>query len=306
MIFLQIAPEILHETTDEIMAATGWIEKYVDMAISYSPKIVGAVTLYLIGIWLIKWVVKLLKRIFSRRKFDPSLQTFLTSAARLSLIVLLFLTVISVLGINITAFAALLAGAGLAIGTALNGSLGNLAGGVMILILKPFKIGDLIEAQSYFGIVQEIGIVYTTILTSQNKTIQLPNGALSTGVIVNYTNQENLRIDIRVPIKDCTDFEFVKKVAIEAMTAHPNVLKDPAPNVRITELTGDGPEIVLWPRIKIKSYDPKNPRQSETDYYSVFFGIRELVYKAFNENGISTPDSTHEVTILRNTNAKTF
>ena len=283
---------------EQLNMSYNWIEKIVDMSLGYAPKLVAAILIYFIGIKLIHWVVKLANNLFKKRNFDHSLQIFLSSIIKIGLIILLFLTVISVLGVNITSFAALLAGAGLAVGSAMNGTLGNLAGGVMILMLKPFKIGDLIEAQNFFGIVQEIGIVYTTILTSQNKTIRIPNGTLSTGVVINYTDQENLRIDLKVPILDLTDFDYAKKVAIEAMKKHPAVINDPEPNVRITELTGDGPLLVLWPRIKIKPFDPKNPRQMEADYYSVFFGVRELVYKAFVAHGIGTPDSTLQVTMM--------
>jgi len=122
----------------------------------------------------------------------------------------------------------------------------------------------------------------------------LPNGALSTGVIMNYTAQDNFRMDLKIAVKDGTDIEFARKVAVEAMLQHPNVLKDPAPMVKVAELTGDGPVIVLWPRIQIKPYDPKQPRLMEADYYSVYFGVRELVYTAFVKNNIQTPDTTFE------------
>jgi len=168
----------------------------------------------------------------------------------------------------------------------------------MILILKPFKIGDLIEAQGHFGIVKEIGIVYTSVLTAQNKTIRMPNGALSTGVINNYTDQDNLRIDIKVPVADYTNMDKARQVAIEAMKTIPTVIADPAPDVKVTDLTGDGPVLVLWPRIKIKPYDPANPRQMEADYYSVYFGVRKAVYNAFVLNNIPTPSNTFEVTMM--------
>lgn len=274
-----------------------WLSKFMDTVIEYAPKVVAAILIYIIGRWLISWISKILLGFLRKRSIDPSLQTFFSSFIRIGLLAMLFLAIIGIVGVPIAGFAAILAGLTFGIGSALNGSLGNVAGGIMILVTKPFKIGDLIEAQGNFGLVREIGIVDTTILTSQNKTIHLPNGALSTGVIVNYTDQENFRIDIKVAIKDETDFEWARKVAIEAMKAHPDVIDDPAPNVRITELTGDGPVLVLWPRIKIKPYDKRNPRQIEADYYSVYFGVRERVYKAFVENGIQTPDATLEVEV---------
>lgn len=294
-----ILEDALKETDHLTIKASHWLDKITDMSIDYAPKLIGAVVLYFVGRWGIKWVGKLLSTFFKKRNFDPSLQTFLASVVRISLMVLLLLTIIGILGVNITSFAALLAGAGLAIGGALNGSLGNFAGGVIILMMKPFKVGDLIEAQNYFGIVSAIGIIDTVILTSQNRTIHIPNGALSTGVITNYTKQDNLRLDIRAAIKDGSDIDLARKVAVEALLEHPNILSNPAPDVKVTELTGDGPVIVIRPRIKIKEYDPENPRQMEDDYYSVYFGARELIYKAFVANGIQTPDSTHEVVVHR-------
>ncbi len=296
-IFLQIPTELEESTTKELSSALEKFIRWENLMIEYLPKIVGAILVILIGIWLIKWMDRLMLKALIKRKTEISLRTFLSSTIRISLYVLLTLTVISVLGINITGFAALLAGAGLAIGSALNGTLGNFSGGVMILILKPFKVGDLIEAQGQFGIVKEIGIVYTSILTAQNKTIRLPNGALSTGVINNFTDQDNLRIDIQVPVADYTDVDKAKKVAIEAMKTIPEVLMDPAPDVKVTELTGDGPVLVLWPKIKVKPYDHANPRQMEADYYSVYFGVRKAVYDAFVLNGIATPSNTIEVTM---------
>ncbi len=283
-------------TQNEISGMFNNIEHIKNMAIDYAPKLIAAFLIYFIGKWAIARISQIIIKLLKKRKLDHSLHKFAASIVKVSLMLLLFLTIISVLGVDVTSFAALLAGAGLAIGGALNGTLGNFAGGVMILILKPFRVGDLIEAQNSFGIVQEIGLVDTTVLTSQNKTIHIPNGPLSTGTITNYTDQENLRIDIKLPVWDGTDFEFMQKIAMEAMLSHPKVLKDPAPTARITDLTSDGPMIVLWPRIKITPFDPKNPRQAEADYYSVFFGVRELVYRAFTENGIKTPDWTLDVT----------
>lgn len=290
-LFSQIG-ESTNEETDKLMQGAN---KLFDMAVEYAPKVLMAILIYIVGQYLIKWVSKLLTKIFKKRHFDPSLQSFLSSIIKVSLIVLLIITVIGVLGVNITSFAALLAGAGLAIGSALNGTLGNFAGGVMILILKPFRIGDIIEAQGFFGIVQEIGISYTTILTSSNQTIHLPNGKLSTGVITNLTDQENLRIDMHFPVADNTDIDLARKVAIEAMKAHPNVIDHPAPDVKVKNIEKEGMVLVLFPRIEIKPYDAQNPRQMEADYYSVFFGVREAVKKAFQKNGIERPATALQV-----------
>lgn len=230
-ILLQSASNLGKSTTDEVIKGIKGMGKWEDMGMMYLPKIIAAVIIGFVGYWLIKWVSRLFHKLLIKRHIDTSLQVFLASLVRISLIVLLVLMIISTLGVNMTGFAALLAGAGLALGSTLNGTLGNFAGGVMILILKPFKVGDLIEAQDHFGIVREIGIVYTSVLTSQNKTIRMPNGALSTGVINNYTDQDNLRIDIKVPVADYTNVDKARLVAIEAMKSIPTVISDPAPDV---------------------------------------------------------------------------
>lgn len=295
MVLLQIGDQASQAVASGMGQLQSSTQKLMDMALEYAPKVLGAILVYIIGSWVIKRIARLLDKGFKKRGFDPSLGAFLRSMIKVSLMVLLVLTVISMIGVNIVSFAALLAGAGLAIGSALNGSLGNLAGGVMILILKPFKVGDLIEAQDQFGIVKEIGIVDTTILTAQNKTVHIPNGPLSTGVITNYTDQDSLRIDLQVSVSHGTNVEKARQVAIEAMKAHPNVISEPAPDVKVAQITDAGIILALWPYIRIKPYDANNPRQMEGDYYSVFFGIQEAVKTAFQQNSIGAPYGVTEV-----------
>ena len=297
-ILLQSVSDLGKSTSEEVINGIKGLEIWKDLGANYLPKIIAAIIVGFVGYWLIKKATRLFIMLMEKRRFDASLQKFLSSFIRVSLIILLVLMLVSILGVDMTGFAALLAGAGIALGSTLNGTLGNFAGGVMILILKPFKIGDLIEAQGYFGIVSEIGIVYSSIITAQNQTIRLPNGALSTGAINNYTDQDNLRIDIRVPIANYTDVEKASLIAIEAMKMIDEVILNPAPVVKVAELTGDGPVLTLWPRIKIKPYDHNHPRQMEADYYSVYFGVRKAVYEAFIRNGISTPSSALEVTMM--------
>ena len=162
----------------------------------------------------------LVRRIFLARNFDPSLQTFLVSAINVSLIILLLIAVIGMIGVNITGFAALLAGAGLAIGAALNGSLGNLAGGVMMLIFKPFKVGDMIEAQGAIGVVKEMGIFNTIILSAENKTIILPNGPLSTGVINTLTTTQIGQLQAtQLSGLTATQLDYLSTTNIEQMSS---------------------------------------------------------------------------------------
>ena len=181
------------------------------------------------------------------------------------------------MGIKKTTFAALIAGAGIAIGAALNGSLGNLAGGVMMLVFKPFKVGDLIEAQGVTGTVSEIGIFSTVVLTPENKTAIVPNGPLSTNLITNYTTSGFLRVDTNLAIAPNMNIDKARSVAIAALLNHPKVLKEPAPDVAVQKI-GDG-MIMLAIR----------PYCIQADYWDVYFGIQELVYEAWGAAGIEGP-----------------
>lgn len=268
------------DTTIAIEKSTIWLEKLLDMALAYAPKIVGAILVYIIGSWIIRSLVRVLGKSLNRRKFDVSLQKFLLSLTSTLLTILLFLAIAGMVGVDITSFAALLAGAGLAIGAALNGSLGNLAGGVMIMIFKPFKVNDMIEAQGIIGVVTEIGIFCTTVLTAENKTVFLPNGALSTGVITNYTTHGNLRVDLLVAIDESTDIDHARSVALEAMRSHPKVLETPAPTVNVSSLANGMTTLTLC------------PYTTEPDYWDVYFGVQERVKKAFDENKVAGPTPT--------------
>ncbi|HMY85521.1 MAG: mechanosensitive ion channel [Saprospiraceae bacterium] len=287
MVFLQIAKELIRDTDKEVVSVVYWMDKFSELVIGFIPRLILALLLYILGTWLIRKALRILTKIFHRSHIDPSLRNFLIMLTRIILVILLLLTVISLLGINITSFAALLAGLGVALGSALNGALGNFAGGVTILVLKPFREGDLIEAQNHFGIVREIGIVYTSILTKENKTVRLPNGALSTGVVINYTANESLCINLKIPLDGKLDIDSARKLAVDVMLSHPDVLKDPIPEVKITDVGKEGISFVLCPKIKIGEYDPSNPRQVETDYYNVYYGVQEMVIKAFKSHQLS-------------------
>lgn len=251
--------------------------KAKDMAIEYAPKVLGAILVYIIGSWVIKKITQILNKLFIKKNYDPSLRTFLSSLLRIALTVLLLLSVFEMMGVKITAFAALLAGAGLAVGAALNGSLGNFAGGVMMLVFKPFKVGDMIEAQDQTGVVLEQGIFNTTILTADNKTVILPNGPLSTGTITNYTTHGNLRVDLTMAIAPDVNIDDARKVAIEAMKRHPKVLDTPEPEVSVLKV-GDG-MVTLAIR----------PYTTQPDYWDVYFGVQELVKNAWDAGNIAGP-----------------
>lgn len=266
-----------------------WMMKIKDMALSYAPKILGALLVYLIGQWIIGRIGALFRKVLAGKNFDPSLQNFLVSIVKVTLTILMFLAIIGMLGVNITSFAALLAGAGLAIGAALNGSLGNLAGGVMLMIFKPFRIGDIIEAQQSMGLVTEIGIFNTTLLSPENKTIILPNGALSTGVIVNFNTHGNLRVDMKLAVGLDQNIDFAREVAIGAMKQHPKVLEIPQPEVSVMEVADGMTTLAI------------RPYTTQENYWTVYFEVQELVKKAFDSNGIKAP-IPHRVIINKSNN----
>lgn len=277
MLLLQITENLTQTTTELTQKSEKWIDKAIEMGMNYAPKILGALIIYLIGKFLVNRFVSLTKRIFIKRNFDQSLQKFLISLIAVTLNILIFLAIAGILGVNITSFAALLAGVGLAIGAALNGSLGNLAGGVMLMIFKPIKVGDLIEAQGCVGVVSEIGIFCTTLLTSENKTIFLPNGSLSTGTITNYSTQGHLRVDVTMSVSMDSNIDQVRAVALDALRKTPQVLEHPAPEVAVSKV-GDG-MISLAIR----------PYANQQDYWTVYFGAQEMVKKAFDAHNIQAP-----------------
>jgi small conductance mechanosensitive channel len=254
-----------------------YVDKVKQMSLSYAPQIIGALVVLVLGLWIIKLLGKGMTRFMISKHYDASLMTFLSSLFKVAMNILLIITVAGMLGINTTSFAALIAGAGIAIGAALNGSLGNLAGGVMMLVFKPFKVGDLIEAQGVTGNVKEIGIFTTIVLTPENKTAIIPNGPLSTNLITNYTTAGYLRVDTNLAIAPDQNIEKAREVAKEAMLSHPKVLKDPSPEVAVLKI-GDG-MITLAIR----------PYCKQADYWVVYFEVQEMVYKAWGANQIAGP-----------------
>ncbi|OJY85830.1 MAG: mechanosensitive ion channel protein [Sphingobacteriales bacterium 44-15] len=253
------------------------MSRFIDSAVAYTPKVIGAIVFYIIGSWIIGRLGVLLRKALASRKFDPSLQSFLVSLFKILCLVLLIITIFGILGVDTSSFAALIVGAGIAIGSALNGTLGNFAGGVMMLIFKPFRIGDIVEAQGVTGTVTEQGVFSTTLLTPDHKTVILPNGPLSTGVITNYNTHGNLRVDLSMAIDPGVSVEKARSVAIAAMQQYPKVLADPGPEVSVLKV-GDG-----MTTLAIRPYT------TQADYWDVYFGVQEAVKAAFDTNGIPGP-----------------
>ncbi|MFN3908260.1 MAG: mechanosensitive ion channel family protein [Flavobacterium sp.] len=204
--------------------------------IEYSPKLFSSILLLAIGLWLISMVTKSLKKIMTKRNVEPTLGNFLGNLIFWTLRVLLFVIVVSKLGIETSSLVAILGAAGLAVGLALQGSLSNFAGGILIILFKPFKVNDLIEAQGEIGTVQEIQIFSTKLINAVNQTIYIPNGILSNGVIINYTQQGRRRIDQVIGISYNADIAQAKEVLLNALKSHPNILPEPEPQVFVVSL----------------------------------------------------------------------
>jgi small conductance mechanosensitive channel len=281
---IKIQNMFLLQINAQIERGYSYLERIKEELVVFAPKLAAAIFIFIIGRWIINKIISGTSKIFNQRNFDPSLKGFLTSLIRVSLMILLLISVAGIIGINITGFAALLAGAGLAIGAALNGSLGNLAGGVMILIFKPYKVGDIIEAQGSTGQVKEIGIFNTIIVTPDRKTVILPNGAVSTGVITNYNISDSLRLDIPMSIAPNMSIAKAREIAIDTMLINTKVLKDPMPEVAVTKV-GDGMVILSL-----------RPSAKQNDFPTVFVEVQEAVKNAFDNNGIEGP-TPHRIII---------
>ena len=254
-----------------------YIEKLWELVIEYSPKIITALVILIIGLFIIGLISKMARRLMHRQKMDETLQKFLSNLLNWTLKVLLFVMVASNLGVETTSFAAIIGAAGLAIGLALQGSLSNFAGGALIMIFKPFKVGDLIEAQGELGVVKEIQIFTTLINSPTNKLIIIPNGALSNGNITNYSAEGKLRVDLTIGVSYDADIKQTKEVLMNVLTSNPQVLQDPAPTVNVSELADSSVNFAV------------RPWSTVADYWDVYFGITEQCKEALDKAGIEIP-----------------
>ena len=254
------------------------ISKLIDGGIDLGGRILAALIIFFIGKYLINWANKLFAKMLQNRNVDASIQSFLKSIVNITLLVMLFLAVIGKLGIELTSFAALLASVGVAVGMALSGNLSNFAGGVIILVFRPYKVGDYIEASTgASGKVTDIQIFHTVLTTSDNKVVFVPNGSMSNAVVTNYNRKETRRLQFTFGVEYGTDFESAKSVLLEIINKDSRILKDPAPFIAVSELADSSVNIIV--RVWVNS----------DDYWNVNFDMNKNVYATFNEKGISFP-----------------
>ena len=259
-----------------------FIQNLLHDAISFGLKIIAAIVIYAVGAWLIKRVKGILHKIFERKHTEKTLTTFVTSLVTITLTILLIIVTIGTLGINTTSIAALLAAGGMAIGMALSGTVQNFAGGIMILLFKPFKAGDYITAQGFSGTVYEVNIVSTKLRTFDNKTIILPNGALSNGNITNYFECKVNRLEWLVDVDYSSDNTLVKEVLIAILKSDPRILNSGTPGaadpfVALNALKDSSVEYIMkaWVRVE--------------DYWSVMYDINEAIFTTLPKHDISFP-----------------
>ena len=261
--------------------------KAYELGIEYAPRLALAILTLFIGLWIISGIVKLIKLSMERSKVDPTLIPFMSSLVSWVLKVLLFISVASMIGIATTSFVAVLGAAGLAIGLALQGSLANFAGGVLVMVFKPYKVGDLIETQGHLGVVKEVQIFNTILIAPQSKQVIIPNGATSNGSIVNYTVEGKIRVDLTIGVSYDADIDETKAVLMSVLVANSKVMQDPAPFIGVLEMGDSSVNFAV------------RPHCLPADYWDVFFSVNEEVKKALDKNSISIPFPQRDVHLIQ-------
>ncbi|MGZ3883987.1 MAG: mechanosensitive ion channel family protein [Bacteroidia bacterium] len=256
------------------MKLANYIDKFLGLFEEYAPKMIYAILVLIIGLWFINRISRIAHKSFERRNLDVSLRTFLKSLISIGLKIILIVTVAGMVGFGTTSFVTILGTAGLAVGLALQGSLSNFAGGVLLLIFKPYKVGDVIEAQGQTGEVLEIQIFNTIVLTGDHKTVIFPNGALSNGTIINHTRHGNLRSEILISVSAENDIDEVKALIKDILDANAYILKDPPPGVTISKISEGAVTISI------------KPYSLPDDSGLVVTGVNEELKKAFDKKNI--------------------
>jgi len=228
--------------------------RFIEVFLDYSPKLISAFLILFIGLYAVRLINRLITKIMTKRNFDPTLSSFLGDILLWALRILLFVTFISKLGIETSSFVAILGAMGLAIGLSLQGSLSNFAGGMLIIVFKPFKVGDTIEAQGITATVVEIQIFVTKLITGNNQTVFVPNGALSNGTIINYSMQAERKADLVFAVSYDSDIKKTKEILLDVLITNPKVLKNPAPDVFVSNLTASSVEFAVRPWAKKENY----------------------------------------------------
>ncbi|MCF8381012.1 MAG: mechanosensitive ion channel [Bacteroidales bacterium] len=263
------------------------IDSLKSFILEYGPILIGAILVLLVGLWVIRILTRAIGKFLDKRNIDPSLKPFIKSLFGSLMKVLLYISVLGMVGIEMTSFIAILGAAGLAVGLALSGTLQNFAGGVVILLLKPFKVGDFIEAAGYNGTVKGIQIFNTVLKTGDNKIIIIPNGSLMNASLTNFSAEETRRVDWTFGIGYGDNYDKAKEVLTNLLVPDERILKDPAPFIALSGLGDSSVNIVV--RAWVNS----------ADYWSVFFDMNEKVYKTFEKEGLNIPFPQMDVHVIK-------
>lgn len=259
-----------------------WQERLLELSIGYGEKLLATILIIIAGKWLINKLMNIFNK-WIKKKLDPTLHAFVNSIIKVILYILLFVTVASTLGIEMTSFIAMFGAAGLAVGLALQGSLSNFAGGILILTFRPFNVGDFIEVGNHKGKVVSIKILYTTLSTKDNKTIIIPNGNLSNNSIINYSREDKRRVEMVFGVSYEDDIIEVKEILTELVYNHEHTLKEPEPIIRVGEHAGSSINfnVFVWAKSE--------------NYWNVYYDLMEEVKLVFDKKGISIPFPQRDV-----------
>ena len=272
--------------------ASDLISELIDKAVTFGLKVLAALVIYFIGAWLIRKIRKILKNVFDKTDYEPAIESFIQSIVGIALWIILIVAVVGTLGIETSSFAALLAGGGMAIGLALNGTVQNFAGGIMILIFRPFKSGDFIEAQGFAGTVTDVTITSTKLTTTDNRIVVIPNGALSNGTINNYSHMPLRRLDLTVDVEYGTSAEKTCELIQSLIKEDPRILTAATggkadPFVALSALKDSSILFVI--KVWVKS----------EDYWDVNYGLLTKIYEELPKNGIQFPYPKLDVNIIK-------
>lgn len=260
---------------EEGMALNDFLSIVADKAVNFAIHLIVAIVVFYIGRFLVRKLNAFVQSILRKRNVDPSIATFVQSASEIVLYFVLIIAVVGILGLETSSFVALFASAGVAIGMAMSGTLQNFAGGVLILTLRPYNVGDYIEAQGFAGTVKAIQMFSTLITTADNKTIIIPNGPLSNGSVNNYSRQEERRVDWTVSLAYGTDFDKAKAAILDVLAGDERIVR--TPDVFLAELADSSINFTVRAWVKA------------ADYWPVFFSINEQIYKTLPERGLEFP-----------------
>lgn len=266
-----------HQLLTDLVQEAGWI----------LLKVVIALAIYFVGKQIIKWVIRLMDKAFNRHSVEASLRSFLRSLVKALLMVMLVFAIVQTLGVNTSSFLALFASAGLAIGMALSGTLQNFAGGVVLLLLRPYKVGDYIESMGQSGTVESIGLFSTSLKTPDNQTIYVPNNSIATSIIDNYSQSETRRVDWVLSISYGDDVDVARREILAMLEADARVLKDNAPVVYVKTLNSSSVDLSIRAWVK------------NADYWGLYFDMNEKMYKELPSKGINFPFPQLDVNIKK-------